>query len=210
MGYHFQNPAILKEALTHRSFGTPHNERLEFLGDAVLGCVVARLLFQKNPHLNEGQMSRLRAELVQNPTLAKMARGLQLGDFLLLGKGEKKKNIPDSILAGALEACFGAVFVDSGFESAQNVITQLYQNKIAAIDAKELQKNPKSRLQEYLQGKNQALPQYLLTKESGAAHNKTFWVQCVVGKITSESSGHSRIEAEQKAAALCLSQLQQC
>lgn len=211
LGYTFQNPAILKEALTHRSFGTPHNERLEFLGDGVLDFVVAFLLYQKFPHLDEGQLSRLRANLVKESVLADIAKNLHLRDFLHLGEGEKKHALlPDSILADAMEAIFGAVFVDSGFESAKKVITKFYQDKIAQINLTQPQKDPKSRLQEYVQGKKKALPQYHLVKESGADHNKTFWVECVVGKIKGESSAKSVREAEQKAAALCLSQLQQC
>ncbi len=211
LGYTFQNPAILKEALTHRSFGTPHNERLEFLGDGVLDFVVAFLLYQKFPHLDEGQLSRLRANLVKESVLAEIAKNLHLRDFLHLGEGEKKHALlPDSILADAMEAIFGAVFVDSGFESAKKVITKFYQDKIAQINLTQPQKDPKSRLQEYVQGKKKALPQYHLVKESGADHNKTFWVECVVGKIKGESSAKSVREAEQKAAALCLSQLQQC
>lgn len=211
LGYSFQNPAILKEALTHRSFGTPHNERLEFLGDGVLDFVIAYLLYQKFPSLNEGQLSRLRANLVKESTLAEIAKTLNLRDFLYLGEGEKKhKNLPDSILADAMEALFGAVFVDSGFESAKNVIAHFYADKIATINLEESQKDPKSRLQEYVQSKKKALPQYHLTKESGADHDKTFWVECVVGTIKGESCGRSLRDAEQKAAALCLSQLQQC
>ncbi len=211
LGYTFQNPAILKEALTHRSFGTPHNERLEFLGDGVLDFVVAFLLYQKFPHLDEGQLSRLRANLVKESVLAEIAKNLHLRDFLHLGEGEKKHALlPDSILADAMEAIFGAVFVDSGFESAKKVISKFYQDKIAQINLTQPQKDPKSRLQEYVQGKKKALPQYHLVKESGADHNKTFWVECVVGKIKGESSAKSVREAEQKAAALCLSQLQQC
>ena len=211
LGYTFQNPAILKEALTHRSFGTPHNERLEFLGDGVLDFVVAFLLYQKFPHLDEGQLSRLRANLVKESVRADIAKNLHLRDFLHLGEGEKKHALlPDSILADAMEAIFGAVFVDSGFESAKKVITKFYQDKIAQINLTQPQKDPKSRLQEYVQGKKKALPQYHLVKESGADHNKTFWVECVVGKIKGESSAKSVREAEQKAAALCLSQLQQC
>ena len=211
LGYTFQNPAILKEALTHRSFGTPHNERLEFLGDGVLDFVVAFLLYQKFPHLDEGQLSRLRANLVKESVLAEIAKNLHLRDFLHLSEGEKKHALlPDSILADAMEAIFGAVFVDSGFESAKKVISKFYQDKIAQINLTQPQKDPKSRLQEYVQGKKKALPQYHLVKESGADHNKTFWVECVVGKIKGESSAKSVREAEQKAAALCLSQLQQC
>lgn len=210
LGYTFQNPSILKEALTHRSFGTPHNERLEFLGDGVLNFVVAHLLYQKFPSLNEGQLSRIRANLVKESTLSEIAKTIHLRDSLYLGDGEKKKNTPDSILADAMEAIFGAVFLDSGFDNVQQVIAALYNKKIADIDLNQSQKDPKSRLQEFVQGKKKTLPQYCLIKESGADHNKTFWVQCAVGKITAQASGHSLREAEQKAAEICLSQLQQC
>lgn len=210
LGYEFKLPALCREALTHRSFGLPNNERLEFLGDAILDFVVAFLLYQTFPHLKEGELSRLRANLVQQSTLAQIAQTLDLNQFLFLGEGERKNNpLPDSILADAMEALFGAIFVDSGFDAAQKVVAHFYQNKISAINLKQSQKDCKSRLQEFLQSqKNKTLPLYALVKEKGLEHNKTFLVRCSAGKITAEAKGHSRKEAEQKAAQLCLAKLQ--
>ena len=160
LGYVFQEPALLRQALTHRSYGAPHNERLEFLGDSVLSLCISSTLYHDFPKLTEGDLSRMRAHLVKEPTLAEIAQGMQLGDFLALGEGELKSGgfRRPSILADALEAILGAIYLDSGFDATCKVIEHLYSPIITQLDPKKLSKDPKTQLQEYLQSLKFPLP----------------------------------------------------
>ena len=204
LGYSFRDIRLLTQALTHRSYGTPHNERLEFLGDSVLNCAVARLLFDRFQRLPEGDLSRVRANLVNQQALFEIADGLRLGEHVLLGEGELKSGgfRRPSILADALEAIFGAVFLDGGFDAANCVVRQLFEPAVAATDPAAVAKDPKTRLQEYLQGRRIALPQYLVVSVAGEAHEQTFRVECLVPEldIRSFGEGSSRRAAEQSAA----------
>ena len=208
LGYRFVNHELLAQAVTHRSHGAVHNERLEFLGDAVLNCTIAQLLFQKFGRLNEGDLSRLRANLVKQQSLAEIAERLELSQFLRLGEGERKSGgfRRPSILADTLEATVGAVFVDRGFEAAREVITRLFEPVLKSVDPKTLGKDSKTLLQEFLQGKRLPLPQYSVVETRGAAHNQEFEVECSVPKleISVRGSGRSRRAAEQSAAKLAL------
>ncbi len=204
LNYEFTDASLLRQALTHRSFGTPNNERLEFLGDSVLNCSVARLLFDHFPRLTEGELSRVRASLVKQQALAEIANQLQLGDYLMLGEGELKSGgfRRPSILADALEALLGAVMLDRGFEAAFGVISQLYQPMLTALDPNAVSKDPKTRLQEWLQGRRFQLPQYALLAVQGEAHDQHFDVECRVVELdlAAKGSGCSRRAAEQEAA----------
>lgn len=206
LGYTFTTPALLQQAVTHRSHGAVHNERLEFLGDAVLNCTIAQLLFQKYARLNEGDLSRLRANLVKQPSLADIAERIALSDFMRLGEGEMKSGgfRRPSILADTIEAAFGAVLVDGGFEAARDVISRLFEPVIKGMDPKTLGKDAKTLLQEYLQGKRLPLPVYTVVETRGAAHNQEFEVECSIPKleISVRGSGRSRRAAEQSAAKL--------
>lgn len=212
-GHQFQDRELLQTALTHRSYCSPHNERLEFLGDAILSAVIARRLFERFPMLPEGDLSRLRANLVRQDSLHQHALTLSLGDFLLLGEGEQKSggHRRPSILADALEALFGAVWLDAGFDAASAVILRLYQGMLEQLTATPGQeiKDAKTRLQEYLQGRRLALPQYSLTATEGEAHAQHFRVACVIDSkhIRSEGSGATRRAAEQMAAERALERL---
>ncbi len=202
--YRFQNGALLQQAVTHRSHGLVHNERLEFLGDSVLNCVIAQILFQKYARLNEGDLSRLRANLVKQQSLSEIAERLGLSDFLRLGEGEMKSGgfRRPSILADTAEAIFGAVFVDGGFEGARAVISRLFDPVLRTVDPKTLGKDSKTLLQEYLQGKRLPLPLYTVVETRGAAHNQEFEVECAIPKldVSVRGSGRSRRGAEQAAA----------
>jgi ribonuclease-3 len=208
LGYQFADRELLAQAVTHRSHGAVHNERLEFLGDAVLNCTIAQLLFHKFGRLNEGDLSRLRANLVKQQSLAEIAERLELSQFLRLGEGERKSGgfRRPSILADTLEAAMGAVFVDRGFEAAREVITRLFEPVLKSVDPKTLGKDSKTLLQEFLQGKRLPLPQYNVVETRGAAHNQEFEVECTVAKldISVRGSGRSRRAAEQSAAKLAL------
>jgi len=208
LGYEFADRELLAQALTHRSHGAVHNERLEFLGDAVLNCTIAQLLFHKFSRLNEGDLSRLRANLVKQQSLAEIAERLELSLFLRLGEGERKSGgfRRPSILADTLEAAMGAVFVDRGFEAAREVITRLFEPVLKSVDPKTLGKDSKTLLQEFLQGKRLPLPQYTVVETRGAAHNQEFEVECLVPKldVSVRGSGRSRRAAEQSAAKLAL------
>jgi ribonuclease-3 len=201
----FRQPALLRQALTHRSFGTPHNERLEFVGDAVLDCVVALTLFQRYPELPEGDLSRARANLVNRDTLAQLARRLDLGAELRLGDGELKSGGADraSILSDALEAVIGAVFVDGGFDAARAVIGHVYADALAPAHPATLTKDPKTRLQEWLQARKVAVPEYAVVATDGEAHAQQFTVECRVPALdlVTRGTGSSRRAAEQEAAA---------
>ena len=202
--YAFANPQLLTQALTHRSFSAVNNERLEFLGDGVLNFIIAHQLYSRFPNLPEGDLSRLRAQLVREETLATLATELQLGEQLKLGEGELKSGgwKRPSVLSDALEALFGAAYLDGGFVAAESVVLQLYTLLLAKIDPKYIDKDAKSLLQEYLQGKKIQLPQYEVTEIMGEAHAQTFKVSCHIAKlnITTQASGSSRRNAEQLAA----------
>jgi len=204
LGYRFQNPALLEQAVTHRSHGAVHNERLEFLGDAVLNCTIAQLLYQKYARLNEGDLSRLRANLVKQQSLADIGERLGLSDFLRLGEGEMKSGgfRRPSILADTMEAIYGAVLVDGGFEAARDTIAKLFEPVLKSVDPKTLGKDSKTLLQEYLQGKRLPLPVYTVVETRGAAHNQEFEVECSIPKfeINVRGTGRSRRAAEQSAA----------
>lgn len=204
LGHGFGRPELLRQALTHRSFGSPNNERLEFLGDAVLNCVVAGYLHQHFADLREGELSRLRASLVRQESLAEIAKSLHLGDFLQLGEGELKSggSRRPSILADALEAIFGAIHVDAGFDAARAVIERLYAPAVARIDPNDAGKDPKTALQEILQGRRLPLPRYALLATHGEAHVQEFEVECAIPDldIRTTGTGSSRRIAEQQAA----------
>jgi ribonuclease-3 len=204
LGHAFGRPELLRQALTHRSFGSPHNERLEFLGDSVLNCAVAACLYQRFADMKEGELSRARASLVRQETLAEIARSLALGALLNLGEGELKSGGAQrpSILADALEAIFGAIFVDGGFAAAQAAIARLYEPALLRLDPNDAGKDPKTALQEILQGRRLPLPRYGLLATHGEAHAQEFEVECVVAElgIRSTGSGASRRIAEQQAA----------
>ena len=204
LGYKFRDEALLEQALTHRSHGTPNNERLEFLGDSVLNCVIARLLFERFGALAEGDLSRVRANLVNQQSLYEVATGLELGQHVMLGQGELRSGGSGrpSILADALEAILGAIFQDAGFEAAADVISALFESIVATLDPAAVAKDPKTRLQELLQGKRMSLPAYTVVAVSGAAHDQSFRVECLVEAmgIQTFGEGSSRREAEQEAA----------
>lgn len=206
IGHDFSNKALLTQALTHRSFGSANNERLEFLGDGVLNFIVASQLYLKFPKLDEGDLSRLRAHLVKEPTLGEIALTLNIGDALKLGEGELKSGgwRRPSVLADALEAMIGAVFLDAGFAAAEGVVIKLFTPLIEKIDPKAIGKDPKSLLQEYLQSKKIDVPTYEVLAIEGEAHCQTFRVECRVAKfnIVTQGEGTSRRAAEQQAAEL--------
>lgn len=212
LGYRFSNPGLLAQALTHRSFGTPHNERLEFIGDSVLNCVVARALFDRFPELDEGTLSRLRAGLVKQDALHAHAQSLSLGDLLRLGEGELRSggHRRPSILADALEAVFGAIFLDAGFDAASGVIDRLYAESIAAIDPRTAGKDPKTALQEWLQARRHPLPNYEMAQVRGEAHAQEFEVSCRIPALMLETKGRgaSRRAAEQQAARAALDRIE--
>lgn len=211
LDHHFRDPSLLRQALTHRSFGQPNNERLEFLGDGILNCVVAMALFDRFAGLREGEMSRLRASLVCQDALHRIATQLQLGDYLRLGEGEMKSGgfRRPSILADALEAVFAGVFLDQGFPAAKAVIDRLYAAAIEAIDPSVAAKDPKTALQELLQGRRLPLPTYTTVKVRGEAHAQEFEVMCEVHPLNVRATGRgpSRRAAEQQSAELALAQL---
>lgn len=208
LGLNFNNPQIFKMALTHRSASSVNNERLEFLGDSILGFVIAQKLFDLFPTASEGVLSRLRASLVNQSSLAELAREHQLGDYLLLGSGELKSGgfRRDSILSDALEAIMGALFKDQGIESCQVWIEHLFMEKLNNLSLDNWQKDPKTQLQELMQSKKQLLPEYTLITMSGLAHEQLFEVKCSVPLITDIciGMGISRKRAEQSAAELML------
>jgi ribonuclease-3 len=203
-GYTFKDSGLLRRALTHRSYGVPHNERLEFLGDSVLNCTIALALYEKFPELPEGELSRLRASLVSQPALAALARELQLGRHLRLGEGEIKSGgaARPSILSDAVEAVLGAILLDGTFESVRTVVGRVFGNTLAAISPATAGKDAKTLLQEWLQGRRQALPHYVVTAIRGEAHEQEFEVECVIAQLNIRCTGRgsSRRRAEQDAA----------
>ena len=212
LGYTFIRAELLTQALTHRSYGSLNNERLEFLGDSVLNCTIARALYDAFPGLPEGSLSRLRANLVRQETLAEIAVTLRLGDTLRLGEGELKSGgfRRPSILADALESLFGAIFLEAGFDAAARVVRHLFDPLLAQIDPKASGKDPKTQLQEWLQSHRQPLPEYRLISTEGEAHDQNFIVECVLGKPAriTRGVGKSRRAAEQEAARLACDALQ--
>ncbi|HQN65731.1 MAG TPA: ribonuclease III [Methylophilus sp.] len=211
IGYQFRDAKLLRQAVTHRSFATNNNERLEFLGDGVLNFIIAHQLFLRFPKLPEGDLSRLRAKLVKESSLAEIALELDVGNILKLGEGELKSAgwRRPSILADAIEAIVGAVFLDGGFAEAEKLVLNLYDEKLSTIDPKIIDKDPKSQLQEFLQSKKIDLPDYQVIQIEGEAHAQTFRVECFVGKfnIRTQGEGTSRRAAEQQAAQLALEQI---
>lgn len=212
IGYSFKNKALLKQALTHRSAHIENNERLEFLGDAILSFVIAKILYERFPEETEGQLSRLRAFLVKGETLAEIALELELGDYLFLGQGELKSGgfRRSSILSDALEALIAAVFLDTGIDACEQLIVTLYSLRLE--NSEMLQntiKDSKTQLQEFLQSKKCALPQYKLIKQEGDEHDQIFYITCKVPGVpqTTEGKGATRRKAEQQAAKLLLQYL---
>ena len=211
LGYRFKDPQLLRAAVTHRSAGGRNNERLEFLGDAVLGYIVADWLYSLFPDADEGHLSRLRASLVKKETLADIARSLTVGDYLHLGSGELKSGgfRRDSILADALEAILGGVVLDGGFEACRACVQRLFSGRIRQTSTLGELKDPKTRLQEHLQSRKLELPVYEVTKVTGKSHNQEFHVVCRVAGVqqSSQGKGSSRRRAEQAAAADMLARL---
>lgn len=204
LGHAFSNPDLLVQALTHRSLGSGHNERLEFLGDALLGVVIAAELFARHPHATEGQLTRMRATLVRRETLASLAREHELGDYLRLGLGELKSGgyRRDSVLADTLEAVFGAFYLDTDFEHAQALMLALYATRLDALSDAQFLKDPKTRLQEFLQGRGEPLPEYTVIEVVGKDHDCHYTVACRVARLDAAviGTGSSRRKAEQDAA----------
>jgi len=202
--YHFSSTGLIEQALTHRSAGSANNERLEFLGDSILNCVIAIALFERFGAVREGEMSRLRANLVRQESLYRISRDLDLGNVLRLGEGELKSGGErrPSILADALEAVIGAVYLDGGFEAAKHVISGLYADQLAQIDPLQSGKDAKTSLQEWLQGHRFPLPLYELVTIRGEAHAQEFEVECRVSEppLVTTGMGPSRRAAEQNAA----------
>ncbi len=211
LGHPFKQPQLLQRALTHRSFAPEHNERLEFLGDSILGCIIAKYLYDHYPQLSEGELSRLRSNLVREETLVQLAQQLDLGNHLSLGEGELKSGgfRRPSILADTLEALFGAILLDAGYAEAEQAVLKLYVPFLEQVDPQTLGKDAKTQLQEYLQGKRIALPSYTIIAMQGEAHEQSFQVECAIPslKISTRGTGTSRRNAEQQAAQAAYQQL---
>ncbi len=211
--YQFNDEQLLQTALTHRSYSkNNNNERLEFLGDSVLGLVISEHLFCRQEHATEGELSRLRASLVKEEALAKVARDINLGEYLALGSGELKSGgfRRASILSDAMEAIFGAIYLDAGFDQSQITILFLYEEYLVTLPSPKELKDPKTLLQEYLQGQKLDLPSYEVIKTEGKSHMQTFTVACSIPdlKLRTEGKGSSRKKAEQMAASLALQRAQ--
>ena len=213
IGYSFTQPELLIQALTHRSAKGQHNERLEFLGDSILGFVIAEALFEKFPKHDEGDLTRMRSSLVKGVTLAEIGRDFKLGEHLILGPGELKSggHRRESILEDAIEAIIGAVYLDSSIEQCKQLILTWFAQRLSAIKPGNEQKDPKTRLQEYLQGRKIPLPVYDVIDTTGQSHNQQFTVRCVTEVVSTEviAKGTSRRKAEQAAAQQVLAQLEQ-
>ena len=212
IGHPFKNQDLLKQALTHRSAGAPHNERLEFLGDSIVNMLIAEALFGRWPKADEGALTRARAMLVCEGALAVIARTLQLGERLTLGPGEMKSggHRRDSILADTVEAVVAAIYLDVGLEACRAVVLPWFEESLAAVPVGKPEKDPKTRLQEWLQARQKGLPVYELVSETGDDHAKHFQVQCRVADpaVATEGEGTSRRLAEQQAAAAAIAQLE--
>lgn len=204
LGYTFNQNELLLQALTHRSASNKHNERLEFLGDSILSYVIANVLYQRFPGIDEGDMSRMRATLVRGNTLAEIAREFDLGESLRLGAGELKSGgfRRESILANTLEALIGGVFLDSDIHIVEKLILNWYRRRLEEISPGDKQKDPKTRLQEYLQSRHLPLPSYLLVQVRGEAHDQEFTIHCQITGLMQPvvGNGSSRRKAEQSAA----------
>lgn len=202
------HPELLQQALTHRSASPVNNERLEFLGDAVLSLVIAEVLLERFPNADEGELSRRRAALVNQDALAAIARGLEIGDYLTLGAGEVRTggHARDSILADALEALFGALYLDQGYARVRELLLDLFDEALAEVAARDVRKDPKTRLQEWLQGRRRSVPEYEVLDISGDDHAQRFRVRCRLRDADAQTvgEGSSRRRAEQAAAALML------
>ncbi|HAJ92855.1 MAG TPA: ribonuclease III [Gammaproteobacteria bacterium] len=212
LDYAFDDQGLLQQALTHRSAGSRNNERLEFLGDAILGGVIAAELYRRYPGAKEGELSRLRANLVRRESLAEIAQTLDLGSCLTLGTGERKSggHRRDSILSDTVEALLGAIFLDSDFTVCQSCILRLFSARLNSLSDVASLKDAKTRLQEYLQSRHQPLPEYTVKAVSGEAHAQFFRVECVVDDIglsPGKGQGSSRRQAEQNAAEDLLTRL---
>jgi len=205
IGYQFTHSQLLEQALTHRSYSRNlNNERLEFLGDSVLNLVISKHIYQERPDANEGELSRIRASLVNEESLAQVARDINLGEYVNLGSGELKSGgfRRDSILSDTMEAVFGAIYLDSGFVQAQQAILFLYEEYLRKLPETEALKDPKTRLQEFLQAKQIDLPEYIVVKTVGKSHEQTFTVHCKIEalQLITSGKGSSRKKAEQAAA----------
>lgn len=213
LSYSFKEPKLFKQALTHRSFSSTHNERLEFIGDGILNSLIALALYQAFPQLPEGDLSRLRASLVRQEALASIATELNLGDFIWLGEGELKSggHRRPSILADALEAILGSIWLDGGFDAVSAVVTSLFSSRIAAIDPLLGAKDAKTSLQEWLQARRFALPAYTILRQDGESPDQIFEVSCCVveAKLLTKGVGTSRRAAEQLAADAALTILRE-
>ncbi|PIE38681.1 MAG: ribonuclease III [Gammaproteobacteria bacterium] len=211
LDYTFDKPDLLELALTHRSAGAKNNERLEFLGDSVVNQIIAEALFRRFHSTSEGSMSRMRSNLVNGDTLAQIAQELNVGEYLILGAGERRSggHRRSSILADALEAIIGAVLLDSDYTTTQKIVLSWFKSRLNAIENKD-NKDAKTRLQEFLQGRKKALPNYELLNVSGEDHAQQFEVRCSIsgGRIVASGRGSSRRKAEQQAAALVLAELE--
>lgn len=211
IGHVFADPSLLAQALTHRSAGAPHNERLEFLGDGVVNLLIAEALYLRWPKADEGALTRARAELVREAALAVIGRTLELGERLTLGPGEMKSggHRRDSILADAVEAVVAAIYLDAGFEGCRAAVLPWFESALAALPVGKPEKDAKTRLQEWLQARQRPLPVYELVSESGDDHAKHFQVRCILSEpaFDAEGEGGSRRLAEQQAAAAVLRQL---
>ena len=211
LGYQFSNVELLQQALTHRSVAKQHNERLEFLGDAVLGMVVAQALFKRFPTVPEGKLTRMRSTLVKGDTLAELGREADVGELLKLGPGELKSggHRRSSIIADAMEAILGAIYLEAGLEATTEVILRLWQSRIDKLDPNEHPKDAKTRLQEFLQSRKLPLPVYEVVDISGKDHDQTFVVHCQIESLGKpmKGTGTSRRKAEQQAARNALEKL---
>ncbi len=211
IGYEFSDLALFDKALTHRSAGGKNNERMDFLGDSILGFIVADVLFSKLDAADEGDMSRLRSNLVKGVTLAEIAKEIDLGSYLQLGPGELRSGgqSRNSILADALEAVIAAIYLDGGLDAARNVVTRLYKDRFDNITSKKILKDPKTRLQEYLQARHYKLPIYTVLEVTGEQHNQHFSIKCDVEDLNLQNiaKGSSRRKAEQRAAENILHEL---
>lgn len=212
LGHPFNDPELLELALTHRSQGNRNNERLEFLGDSIVNFLIAEDLYERFPQAREGQLSRLRARQVKGATLAEVAREFNLGDYLRLGSGELKSGgyRRDSILADALEAVIGAIYLDAGMSAARERVLAWFASRLESLTLSDTQKDPKTRLQEFLQSRQYALPRYEVVQVEGEAHSQLFTIECVIDQLDSNpvGSGPSRRHAEQEAAQKALQALE--
>ena len=213
INYQFKDSSLCELALTHRSCGKKNNERLEFLGDSIVNFVIAEDLYKRFPDAKEGQLSRLRAQMVKGKTLAEIARDMQMGDYLRLGSGELKSGgyRRDSILADSVESLIGAIYMDSDMSTVSMLILQWFESRLQQLNLEQTMKDSKTRLQEYLQSRRLPLPDYQLENVEGEAHEQTFYIKCTIAELDQSTSGvgNSRRQAEQESAKSALQLLQQ-